>query len=433
MKRVENIALLLPVVLWAACGTTTTETVVDAEDYHVYLNNSEDAKLNLAEQELKYWNGRFEKAPNQVSYLGKIADAHSLIFERTANIDHLKMAEKSLELAIEKTASQSVGYLHSLARNYISQHRFKEALALLKTAEEVGDKKHVTDKMFFDVYLELGEVEKAEHYLNTIFETGNFDYLIRLAKWEDHNGNLDKAILQMEKAKNLAEASGYEGLMLWSYTNLADFYGHAGRIGDSYEHYLKALKIDPSYSYALKGIAWIAFSNDNNSAEAKRIIKTIQQNHPSPDMHLFLADIAEYEGDFESKNEELEGYFADLNAKADAYGDMYNSYNIELLADESSKRDAALALAQKEIENRATAQSYDLLAWAHFKNGETAKATQIMEQYVENRTSEPVALYHLAEIYSASGQEGKAKALKGELLASLYELGPNMKEKIERL
>ena len=68
----------------------------------------------------------------------------------------------------------------------------------------------------------------------------------------DHNGDLDTTIRFMEKARDKAEASKNNGLMLWAYTNLADYYGHAGRIEDSYDHYLKTLRIDPENAYAKK-------------------------------------------------------------------------------------------------------------------------------------------------------------------------------------
>jgi hypothetical protein len=49
-----------------------------------------------------------------------------------------------------------------------------------------------------------------------------------------------------------------------------------GRIQESYDSYLKTLAIDPNYSYALKGIAWIVFSHERNTKEAKRIVEAIE-------------------------------------------------------------------------------------------------------------------------------------------------------------
>jgi hypothetical protein len=48
----------------------------------------------------------------------------------------------------------------------------------------------------------------------------------------------------MEKAKDTAEKEDNRTLKIWSYSNLR-FYGHAGRIQESYDSYLKTLAIDP--------------------------------------------------------------------------------------------------------------------------------------------------------------------------------------------
>ena len=48
----------------------------------------------------------------------------------------------------------------------------------------------------------------------------------------------------------------------------------------------------------------------------------------------------------------------------------YNAYKIELWAEDLSTVEDAIALAEKEIKLRPTAQAYDLLAWSYFKNNE---------------------------------------------------------------
>src|SRR5690606_18953473 len=124
----------------------------------------------------------------------------------------------------------------------------------------------------------------------------DFDYLIRLAKWSDHQGNLDAAIIYLEKAKTTAESSNMKGIKQWAYTNLADFYGHAGRIHDSYNHYLKALELDPNDAYAKKGIAWIVYSYEKNPDEALRILNSVMKDYLAPDYYLLKSQIYEFKG-----------------------------------------------------------------------------------------------------------------------------------------
>ena len=93
----------------------------------------------------------------------------------------------------------------------------------------------------------------------------------------------------------------------------------------------------------------------------------------------------------------------------------------------------ALEIAYQEIKNRPTPESYDLLAWANFNLGNTKKALDICEKHIVNKSFEPEINYHLAEIYKANKMSDKIKPIKEDLLSSIYELGPNMKEKIEKL
>jgi tetratricopeptide (TPR) repeat protein len=360
-----------------------------------------------------------------------MAAAHSSLFEATGDVEHLYKTEEYLKEVNNRFNYGSASSIRALARNYISQHRFRESLELLEKADSLGEGKSATAKMLFDVQMELGNYEAAEKKLTEIRDEKEFDYLIRLAKWYDHKGDLDGAILNMERATTIAEENKNEALKLWAYSNIADFYGHAGRLQDSYNNYLKVLEIDPNYSYALKGIAWIAFSHERNSKEALRIINAVSEKHNTPDYLLLKAEIAEFNGKDELKNDYLAQYFERMNNQE--FGEMYNSYNAKLFADQPNNINKAIALAEREINNRPTPQSYDLLAWAYLKSGQKEKALEVAQQHVEGKTYEPEAAYHLAEIYAANGQKEKSKSFKSELLASVYELGPNTEKAIQKL
>ncbi|WP_369994435.1 cell surface protein [Winogradskyella sp.] len=420
---------ILPFILFAALFSCNSNKVTQTEDYKAYLTTSIDNEKLMSDAQ--FWTDKLESQPKSFPYLVKRAGAYTDIFEATGDIDYLIKAEKDLLKSIAQTNGNYASHLRALASNYISQHRFKEALELLEKAKENGEKLKSTKKMLFDVHLELGNYMYAESYLNEIKNTSDFDYLIRLAKWEDHKGNLEAAIEQMEKATAIAEASNLKHLKQWSYTNLADFYGHAGELEKSYNHYLKALELDNNDAYAKKGIAWILYSYENNPDEALKILDHISTYYEAPDYDLLKAEIADYKQDADLKSEALNNYKKAV--RNDMYGDMYNKYNVALYAEDMLLPEEALAIAKKEVENRPTPQSYDLLAWSYFKKGDVEKANAIVEEYVEGQTYEPEVLYHIAEIYKAVGKTEKVKELKSELVASLYELGPTMAPKIKQL
>jgi len=235
----------------------------------------------------------------------------------------------------------------------------------------------------------------------------------------------------MELARAKAESSKNTELMLWSYTNLGDYYGHAGRIEDSYNEYLKALAIDNNNAYAKKGIAWIIFSNDKNPEEAIRILDSVTKTYNAPDYFLLKAEIADYMKNDLVRTYNLDQYFT--RVKNTAYGDMYNAYNLGLFIDETKQYDKALALAHKEVKNRPTPESFSWLGYSYLKNGDTKKALEIMDTHVYGKTFEPALLFQAAEVYKANGRKEKVKELKGELIGALYELGPSMEKQVHDL
>lgn len=430
MTSLYKISLGLLLVVLSSCNSSPKQ-ITNVKDYNSFLVIEENKMLQVALKDLTFWEKKLEKEPNQFPYLAKIAASQSQIFNITGNIDALIKAENNLVELNERLHYNTAGYMRSLARNYVSQHKFNEALKLLEKAEVNGENLKGTQKMLFDVNLEIGNYEKAKKYLELVRKEGDFDYLIRLSKWSDHRGDLDAAIKYMEEAKHIAEASNLNNTKQWVYTNIADYYGHAGRVSESYNHYLKALKLNPDNAYAKKGIAWIVYSYEKNAEEALRILNKITTTYNTPDYHLLKAELAEFLENNELKEKEIQSYALAVNNPL--YGDMYNKYNVLLYADNKKESAKALEIAYKEVKNRPTPESYDLLAWTLFNNNDLDEALSIMEEHVVGKTSEPEVLYHLAQIYKAKGKLKRAKKLKEELLKSTFELGPILTKQITNI
>ncbi len=422
--------ILTIAVLAMSCNSRDSQ-ITNIENYNSYLEIAENMQLKQTMEDNKFWEEKLEKDTNQFPYNAKIAASQLQMFELTGTIEHLIEAERHLVKANAKTNYNNASYLRSLARNYISQHRFKEALELLEKAVTNGEKLEATQKMLFDVHLELGNVKEAKQYLNSFLDYNDFDYLIRLAKWKDHEGDLASAITYMEKAMELAEYSKNDFLMQWAYTNIADFYGHDGQIKKSYNYFLKALALNPQDAYAKKGIAWIVYSYERNPEEALRILNTITEYYNAPDYYLLKAEIAEFMNDDVTKENNIKDFAMATENKN--YGTMYNKYNVLLFAESPQDINKAYDIALEEVKSRPTAQSYDLLAWTLYKQGDYKTALKMAEMYVANKTYEPEALYHLAKIYKANNLNEKATELQKELLESAFELGPLMEQEIKQL
>ncbi|MFV8466737.1 tetratricopeptide repeat protein [Flavobacterium sp. LB1P62] len=431
MKTLKIIPLLVFTILSLFSCEKKPSQITKTSDYNKYLNVKGNKSLTFANNEIDFWQKKFNAAPNQISYLSMIASNYATLFEYTGDIKNLYKTEELLTKSNEAYNYSKVSTIRSLARNYIAQHRFKEALVLANKALLIGEGKKETQKLLFDVQMELGNFSEAVKNLNAMRDMKDYDYLIRLAKWNDHKGDLKTAITFMEKARDIAEKEDNKVLKIWSYSNLGDFYGHAGRIQESYDSYLKTLAIDPNYSYALKGIAWIVFSHERNTVEAKRIVEAIEVTHNTPDFYLLKSQIAQFEGNKKEEISNRNAYFSML--QKNNYGAMYNKYNVLIYADDKQTVSEALEIAKIEIDHRPTPDSYDLLAWSYFNLGESKKALEIAQKHVIGKSFEPKVQYHLAMIYKSNKQVEKVQPIKEELLSSLYELGPNLEKKVNQL
>ncbi len=390
---------------------------------------SPDKKINLVQKDIDFWAKRILASPNQTSYLIKLAGAHSQLFSLTGHIKDLKKSESLLQQALATPLLNRSTALRALAHNYIAQHRFCSALDLVLEAVEIGENKFANDKMLFDVYMELGNDEQARVQLTKITNNNNFDYLIRKSKWEDGKGNLVGAITHLERAKKKAIASNNKALMAWIYSNLGDYYGHNGEIEKSYNHFKKTLELDPANWYALKGIAWIAYSNDKNIGLSASLITTIMEKNNSPDLYLKLAELAEYKANKKSEWTAIENFQKAI--QKEGYGDMYNKYACFIAAENIGDFKTAYDLANKEIVNRPTTESYDLLAWTLYLDGKLEAAQKIANTHILGKTSEPAILLHLAHIFQ--NQPMISNPLLRELEGANFELGPLKAKKIDAL
>ena len=430
MRILHGIISIMIGILIVSCQKEKT-TITNSEDYIIYLKEQENKTAKEAIKRLQFWNAKIKEDSLQITALASAAGTYTDLFQSTGDIQYLKLAEKTLTKSAEIAAIGKSSHLLALAHNYISQHRFREAKEAAQGAYLLKTDTKATEMVLFDISMELGEYQNAQQYLEKIANHSDYNFLIRLAKWNDYKGNLDATIRNMEKARTIAESSKKESLLVWSYTNLADYYGHAGRIKESYGHYLKALAIDPSNAYAKKGIAWIVYSYEKNPLEALRILDAITENHQSPDYFLLKAEIAAFQKDGVSKKINLKKYEEVVNNEQ--YGVMYNTHNALLLAEEYQKFEAALIIAEEEIENRPTPQSYDLKAHILNLKGDHKEALAIAKKHIIHKTYEPEANYHIAEIYKANNMRKAMDPIKEELLGSGYELGPVISQKIMNL
>lgn len=426
MNRIMLFFLLI--FIFSACST---KKIVNSKDYDVFLLDTTrtEKKLKRIEAEMEFWHKRLAKDTGNFVDMLQLAAIHINRFNVSGNVNDLHVADSFYVLSLQKIKNSDPQIYFSVSQNAITQHRFRDAWHSLLMADSIGVNPYLLRVVKFDAAMEIGLYAKASSFIEEIQDKNNFDYLIRKAKLEDHHGRLENAIVLMEKALKDAESKGKSSLAAWAKTNLADMYGHAGRIHDAYKNYIEVLQSDSNNLYALKGIAWIAYSHDHDTKEAKRIINYILSQTKMPELYLLLAEIEEWEGNEVEKKKNIDKFLSE--AEKPGYGNMYNKYLITIYTEELNDINKAMNIAEKEVSDRPTPETYSWLSWVYFKKGDKQKAYELVKNFVLGRNFEPEAQLHSAYILKSKGETDKAKKLLKECLESSFELGPVIASQIK--
>lgn len=407
------------VILLSSCRNV--HPIANSADYNMFLQDGlVKEQVNKINQEISFWKNRLQADTGSFVNMAELASYQLRLFKATGNIASLKSGDSLLKRSSAKLNHSNPELLYSLSQTSVTQHQFIQSASYVSSAEKAKGDLYTVRLLQFDTNMELGFFDKAYKNLESLRDKESFDYIIRKAKWEDHKGNLSAAISLMEKAFEIVKDKN-KNLYCWVLSNLSDMYGHAGRVEEAYKGYINVLEKDPANLYCLKGIAWIAYSHDKNTTEAKRILQYILTHTEMPDLKLMLAEVAEVEGDLAEKKR-LINEFVSIVTKP-GYGDMYNKYLISIYTEDTGENEKALAIAEKELSNRFTPETCDWIAWTHYKLGNKEKAFETSSQFVRNKTFEPEAVMHTAIIYAANGKTKQARAMLNECLESSFELG----------
>jgi predicted Zn-dependent protease len=406
--------------------TQKEKSLVERSDVESFLNQElfvERSGIEKTDASIAFWKKELEETDTPI-YKMKLASVYQAKFGITKDVSYLAKADMLLQESNEFYKGNNAGVLQALAQLSITKHDFQGAIKYADKALLLGEDKLLSHMIIYDASMETGDFEHARYILeNEITNKSSFNYLIRRSQFEDYSGNASESINALEKGAARIDYS--KSLLAWAQSNLGDRLGHEGNISKSYEMFLKVLEQEnsgASYLHSLKGIAYIAYAHDGNIELAKEIMNFVSSNLESPDSNLLFAEMAEYEGNEESKNEYVRAFYEEAS-KPKYYG-MYDAELIQLTATEFGDFEVAEALVLKEIENRPSPITYDLQAWVKFHKGEIGEARSILREKVLGKTYEPVPAYHAGLILKEAGDSEEATKLLKYAKEASFELGP---------
>lgn len=386
------------------------------------INNYTEPAVTTNAADIKFWRDRIDTAYPGFTNELKYSSALAARFALKGDIQDLISSDSILKTIAKTYNYKEAAPYTSLIPRSISQHKFNEADTFLTKAKEIGIKAYDDGAYSFDVNFELGRDVLAIENLNKIRDKADYGYEFRLSKLEHYKGNLDSATGAMLAAASLADHNPM--LIAAALSNAADLEVHAGKLEDAYQLYKKSIASYSSDLHSIMGIGWIALVHDKNDSLAKKIFLFVATKTQAPDPILKLSQTFELKNDsvFVKKYAQQ---FADVTSNS-LYGTMYNKYLVELYTGILNNPSKAEAVAQNEIANRQTPQTYSWYVWCLYFNNKKNEAYKIYEEHVSGKPLEGIELYWMGKFMKGIGKGYNANEFFKAADKNKYDLSPSM-------
>jgi hypothetical protein len=423
----------IPVAFWvllfiSSCSHKDKPIVNAAFADSLITHYSPSQFARTIDSNLVFWEKRMDSLPENFLNGPKYASALSSRFHLYGDINDLVKADSLYNRSNEANQEKEPGIFRTLASFAMLQHRFQQADTFLQRAIKIENSSLPNSFLDFDVSFERGQYQRSKILLQTLKKTNDYGYLFRRSKFEHYDGSLDSAISCMLQAAE--KAGNNNSLTQIALSNAADLYIHKGNLQEAYKLYTESIKIDAADLHSIMGIGWIALVHDKNDSLAEKIFRFVHLQSHAPDAFLKLEQLAEARGDSAEQKKWANEFAA--QASQPVYGLMYSKYLIDLYTGILNEPAKALAIAEKEIINRPTPQTYAWYVWSLFNNDQKEKAYSVFRNTVSGKPLEGPELYYMGKMMQGLNKGYNAQEFFKAAYKNHYDLSPAKQKDLEK-
>ena len=302
------------------------------------------------------------------------------------------------ERALKATLQHGDDYAaqRMLAAVYLSQHRFREGLAIARTAQT----RHPQDAWNYavagDALLELGQYDDAfDMFDEAIARRPDAGVYARAAYAKEMRGDLEGAVTVMRMAAEATAPPDVEA-QAWVFAQLGLLYLQLGRLDDAQREFGRADFVFPDHPYVLNGRIRLAIARGHYRDAlqlATRAPATPETHAWRGDLQAQLGDAAAAEASYrESERLEREGW-ASEQPQPGALARFF--------AERGRNIAEAVTLAERAAAERADIHTMDALAWSYFKAGRVADAERAIRRATRTGTGDRRIRCHARAIEQA--------------------------------
>ena len=385
---------------------------------------------STTDQVIKFYQAKAAKDPEDLFNYDRLSAAYVQKARESGDITYYQLAETGLKksLALESNHEEAAPAFAELAAVYYAEHRFAEAAQEAQAAIAIAPAPSAYATLG-DARLETGDYEEAASSYRQLQDSSAAEtmpnraaYLsaTRKAGLDWIHGQGSAAISELLNAAKIAKALHLPAENLaWTHFMLAEQFFQCGRLDLAEAEAKRSLESYPHYHRALAEMGKIRAAQ-GRFADAIDYYTQAIGIIPLPMYAASLGDTYARTGD--KSNAEKQYALVEYIGKISALNKLvYNRELAMFYADHDRELPRALELAKKELEVRHDVYTHDAVAWALYKNGRTAEATQEMDKALQLSTQDALLMYHAGVIEQHSGNETKAR----EYLRRALEINPS--------
>lgn len=332
-----------------------------------------------------------------------LGDAYAQKARESGDVTYFTLAEQALRKALDLAPRFSQALRH-LAYVLYAGHAFQEAIAYATQAIALDANDGHAYGVLGDAYLETGQYAQAqEAYGHMIRQRQDLYAYSRLSGLKSLQGDPLGAIADLQRAIQEGQEQGRPPESIaWAQWQLGSEYFALGNLSAAESQYHAALDTAPRYYRALAGLAQVRVAQ-RRSEEAIALYQQALAIIPLPDYAAALGDLYTHLGRSEDARKQyaLVEYIGSLTSLNKI---LYNRELALFYLDHDIQLEAALALAQKELEVRQDIYAYDMLAWALYKHGRFQEARVAIHEALKLGTQDARLFFHAGMICYRLGE-----------------------------
>jgi tetratricopeptide (TPR) repeat protein len=328
--------------------------------------------------------------PDDVHSLTLLGLALQQRMRETADASYVTRSETVLRRAL-RLAPRDAAATSALGTVALTQHRFRDALALGRRAHRLAPATARHLGVVGDALLELGRYDEAfATFDRMVALKPSLSSYARISYARELLGLRVGAIQAMELA--LDAAGGQPEPTAWTNTELGKLRFGQGELGAAEHHFRAALAAFPGYVYALDGLARVEAAR-GQLARALSLSRRAVDTVPLPQLVATLGDLLLVSG----RKAEAHQQFAVVGAieRLQRASGIRTDLETALFdVDHGLRLRDALARARRAHAERPSIEADDVLAWALVRNGRCAEALRYSKRALRLGTRDASKLFH---------------------------------------